>query len=86
MLGDSLLSKPKEWKCPVCREPLHQWMGNLVGATVRIERFDRDEVRLFVLGVMASDDRPMSAEARETLRALGTSLLRDAASDDEDSP
>jgi hypothetical protein len=61
-------------------------MGNLVGANVRIERFDRDEVRLFVLGVMASDHRPMSTEARETLRTLGTRLLRDAESDDENAP
>jgi hypothetical protein len=61
-------------------------MGSLVGANVRVERFDKDEVRLFVLGVMASDHRPMSTEARETLRALGTRLLRDAESDNEDSP
>jgi hypothetical protein len=77
---------PKEWKCPVCREPLHKWLGNLVGANVRVERFDRDEVRLFELGAMASDHNPMSEDARATLRVLGASLLRDAASDDEDIP
>jgi hypothetical protein len=70
----------------VCREPLHKWLGNLVGAKVRIERFDKDEVRLFVLGAMASDHRPMSEDARASLRVLGASLLRDAESDDEDSP
>jgi hypothetical protein len=81
---------PKEWKCPVCREPLHKWLRNLVGANVRVERFDRDAVRIFVESAMVrlfNDDCPvMSTGLRHSFRTLAAHILRDAASDDEDTP
>jgi hypothetical protein len=72
----------------VCREPLHKWLGNLFGASVRIECFDKDAVRLFVQGAMASifcgDRHPMSTEVRQSFRTLATRILRDAESNDEE--
>ena len=79
---------PEQWKCPVCREPLGQWIGNLFGAHVQMQRFDRDQVRLFVLTAMdqifRTPNRPMDPLLEVSFRGLGEQILADAASDDED--
>jgi hypothetical protein len=84
------LQGSREWKCPVCREPLHKWLGDLFGATVRVEHFDRDAVRIFVesatIRLLNDDCPPMSTQLRQSFRTLAAHILRDAESDDEDSP
>jgi hypothetical protein len=84
------LQGPREWKCPLCRESLHKWLGDLFGAPVRIERFDKEDIKLFVKSAMVrllnDNCTPMSAEVRESFRTLAAEILRDAESSDEDIP
>jgi hypothetical protein len=65
-------------------------MGELLGANVRIERFDKEDIKLFVKSAMVrllnDNCTPMSVEVRESFRTLAAEILRDAESDDEDPP
>lgn len=84
-----LLSRgPAHWKCPVCREPLAQWIGSLFGAQVKLERFDRHAVRVFVHCAMHQIFRtpglPMDPLLETNFRSLGEHILADAVSSDDD--
>ncbi len=77
---------PPDWKCPVCRESVKDWLPDQFGATVRIERFDRDSVRLFVHAAIhhmfSPDASPMSPGTQAILRTVGWRIISDAESSD----
>lgn len=77
---------PREWKCPVCREPLRDWMAHLIGATVQVERFDKQSVILFVSSAIRriADGQRGGAEMDPLLFHLGMRILKDADSSEED--
>jgi hypothetical protein len=80
---------PRDWKCPVCREPVTDWLANQFHTTVRLERFDRDGVRLFVCAAMHQlfneIPDPMDPDLAMCLMTLGRQILHDAEeSSDED--
>ncbi len=79
---------PYGWKCPICREPVREWLANQFGVTIRRERFDREAVALFVQGAMHHlfnpEASPMPEEVMNCLQTLGRHILIDAESDDDE--
>ena len=77
---DIFCRDPPHWKCPICREPLTQWLADEVGATVRIDRFDRHLVREYVCATA----RLFGHGDRECpLMFASAALLQQAESSDE---
>ena len=72
---------PKQWRCPICREPLTDWLAQELGATVSVERFDRDMVRAYVY---ATSHMMGLRESDGLLSMMAATLLQQADSGDEE--
>lgn len=61
-------------------------MAHLIGATVQVERFDKQSVRLFVSSAIRriADGQRGGAEMDPLLFHLGMRILKDADSSEED--